>query len=267
MARAESDRHRKGNSRGGQGKARRRAFRHRRAAHLCHYVCARDRLPGHRRLPADPDLLRQSAHWKRLRPRRLHHRRARRYGLGHGCTHRRLRNRGRRESLRPLSRGIAGADRHFRHIHPGAPLAPERSTGGTGMSGPSLPHIVLVVAVLATVPLLTVSTVVLNFLVVALLIALVGQGWNVLAGYGGQYSFGHAAFFGTGAYVTAVVQMRYVVNAWIAFALGIAGGALVGAAIGALAFRSGLKGSYFALVTQIGRASCRERGEHSVGCV
>jgi branched-chain amino acid transport system permease protein len=110
-------------------------------------------------------------------------------------------------------------------------------------------HIVLVVAVLATVPLLTVSTVVLNFLVVALLIALVGQGWNVLAGYGGQYSFGHAAFFGTGAYVTAILQMRYGVNAWIAFALGIAGGALVGAAIGALAFRSGLKGSYFALVT------------------
>src|SRR5262249_48751515 len=69
------------------------------------------------------------------------------------------------------------------------------------------------------------------------------------AGYGGQYSFGHAAFFGTGAYVTAVVQMRYGVNAWIAFALGIAGGALVGAAIRAPAFRSGLKGSYFALLT------------------
>src|SRR5260370_23327309 len=43
--------------------------------------------------------------------------------------------------------------------------------------------------------------------------------------------------------------MRYGINAWPAFALGIAGGALVGAAIGALTFRSGLKGSYFALVT------------------
>jgi branched-chain amino acid transport system permease protein len=106
-----------------------------------------------------------------------------------------------------------------------------------------------VVAVLAAVPLLTQSNVVLNFLVVALLIALVGQGWNVLGGYGGQYSFGHAAFFGTGAYVTAILQMRYGVNAWIAFALAIAGGALVGGAIGALTFRSGLKGSYFALVT------------------
>ena len=55
----------------------------------------------------------------------------------------------------------------------------------------------------------------LNFLVVALLIALVGQGWNVLGGYGGQYSFGHAAFFGTGAYVTAILQVRYGVNAWL----------------------------------------------------
>lgn len=117
------------------------------------------------------------------------------------------------------------------------------------MRGPSIGHILLVVAALAAVPLLTQSNVVLNFLTVALLIALVGQGWNVLGGYGGQYSFGHAAFFGTGAYVTAILQMRYGVNAWIAFALAIAGGALVGSAIGALTFRSGLKGSYFALVT------------------
>jgi branched-chain amino acid transport system permease protein len=117
------------------------------------------------------------------------------------------------------------------------------------MKQASLAHIAVVVAVLAAVPLLTASNVVLNFLVVALLIALVGQGWNVLGGYGGQYSFGHAAFFGTGAYVSAILQTRYSVNAWPAFALGIAGGALVGALIGALTFRSGLKGSYFALVT------------------
>ncbi|MFL6821632.1 MAG: branched-chain amino acid ABC transporter permease [Xanthobacteraceae bacterium] len=117
------------------------------------------------------------------------------------------------------------------------------------MRGPSIRYIVLVIALLAMVPLLTASNVVLNFLVVALLIALVGQGWNVLGGYGGQYSFGHAAFFGTGAYVTAILQMRYGVNAWVAFVLGVAAGALTGAAIGALTFRSGLKGSYFALVT------------------
>jgi branched-chain amino acid transport system permease protein len=106
-----------------------------------------------------------------------------------------------------------------------------------------------VVALLATVPVLTSSNVVLNFLVMALLIAVAGQGWNVLGGYGGQYSFGHAAFFGTGAYVTAILQMRYGINAWVGFAIGIAAGALMGALIGALSFRAGLRGSYFALVT------------------
>jgi branched-chain amino acid transport system permease protein len=113
----------------------------------------------------------------------------------------------------------------------------------------SLAWIVVIVAALATVPLFTSSSVALNFLIVALLIALVGQGWNVLGGYGGQYSFGHAAFFGTGAYVTGIAQVRYGINAWPAFALGIAAGTLVGAAIGFLTFRSGLRGSYFALVT------------------
>src|SRR5262249_26943763 len=117
------------------------------------------------------------------------------------------------------------------------------------MRGPSIAHIALVIAVLAIVPLVTASNVVLNFLVVALLIALVGQGWNVLGGYGGQYSFCHPAFFRTRAHVTPILPGRSGGNPWIAFALGIAGGALVGAAIGALTFRSGLKGSYFALVT------------------
>ena len=112
-----------------------------------------------------------------------------------------------------------------------------------------LAPIVVVTALLALVPFITASNVVLNFLVMALLIALAGQGWNILGGYGGQYSFGHAAFFGTGAYVTAVLQVRYGVNAWLAFALGIAAGALVGAIVGGLSFRSGLRGSYFALVT------------------
>jgi len=106
-----------------------------------------------------------------------------------------------------------------------------------------------VIGVLALVPLVVHSTATLNFLVVALMIALAGQGWNILGGYGGQYSFGHAAFFGTGAYVTAILQVRYGVNAWLGFGAGIAAGAGLGAIIGGLTFRSGLRGSYFALVT------------------
>jgi branched-chain amino acid transport system permease protein len=109
--------------------------------------------------------------------------------------------------------------------------------------------IAAVVAALAAVPLFVHSNVVFNFLVVTLLIALAGQGWNIIGGYGGQYSFGHAAFFGTGAYATAILQMRYGVNAWVGFVAGIAAGAVVGAIIGGLVFRAGLRSSYFALVT------------------
>jgi branched-chain amino acid transport system permease protein len=115
------------------------------------------------------------------------------------------------------------------------------------VKGPLL--IAAVVAALASVPLFVHSNVVFNFLVVTLLIALTGQGWNIIGGYGGQYSFGHAAFFGTGAYVTAILQMRYGLNAWMGFVAGIAAGAAVGAIIGGLAFRAGLRSSYFALVT------------------
>ncbi len=113
----------------------------------------------------------------------------------------------------------------------------------------ALVPIAVVVAALAIVPAFVSSNVVLNFLVVTLMIALAGQGWNILGGYGGQYSFGHAAFFGTGAYVSAILQVRYGVNAWIGFACGIVAGALAGAIIGGLAFRAGLRSSYFALVT------------------
>jgi branched-chain amino acid transport system permease protein len=109
--------------------------------------------------------------------------------------------------------------------------------------------IAIAVAVLACIPLVITSNSLLNFLVSVLLLTLVGQGWNVLGGYGGQYSFGHAAFFGTGAYATAILQVRYGINAWPAFAFGIVAGAIVGAIIGGLTFRSGLRGSYFALVT------------------
>jgi branched-chain amino acid transport system permease protein len=81
------------------------------------------------------------------------------------------------------------------------------------------------------------------------MLALAGTGWNLLGGYGGQFSFGHAVFFGTGAYAAAVLQVKFGLNAWVAFGAGIGLGAALGFAIGWLTFRAGLKGSYFALVT------------------
>ncbi|RDI54884.1 branched-chain amino acid ABC transporter permease [Microvirga subterranea] len=109
--------------------------------------------------------------------------------------------------------------------------------------------IILIVALLAFLPVFVTANTVLNFLVFTLIIALTAQGWNILAGFGGQFSFGHAAFFGTGAYAAALLQVRLGINPWVAFVIGAAAGALVGWVIGYLSFRSGLRGSYFALVT------------------
>jgi branched-chain amino acid transport system permease protein len=106
-----------------------------------------------------------------------------------------------------------------------------------------------VLALGALLPLVTSSNVLLNGMVVTLIVALAGQGWNLLGGYGGQLSFGHAAFFGAGAYACALLQQRFGLNAWVAFAAAIAIGAAVGGIIGFLSFHSGLRGSYFALVT------------------
>lgn len=117
------------------------------------------------------------------------------------------------------------------------------------MSARDILPILVVAALLALVPVAVTANAILNFLVFTLIVALTAQGWNILGGYGGQFSFGHAAFFGTGAYATALLQAKLGVNAWAAFAAGIAAGALVGAIIGTLSFRSGLRGSYFALVT------------------
>lgn len=108
--------------------------------------------------------------------------------------------------------------------------------------------ILAVLALGALLPLAT-SNILLNGMVVTLIVALAGQGWNLLGGYGGQFSFGHAAFFGAGAYACALLQQRFGVNAWVAFASAVAIGAAIGAIIGFLSFRSGLRGSYFALVT------------------
>lgn len=93
------------------------------------------------------------------------------------------------------------------------------------------------------------SGVALNFMMMALYATLLAQSWNLLGGFGGQFSFGHALFFGSGAYAQAIAQLGGGINPWLALPLAAAAAAAVGLAIGALAFRYGLRGSYFALVT------------------
>lgn len=110
-------------------------------------------------------------------------------------------------------------------------------------------NILLFVLGVGLIPLLTDSGVVLNFVMMALYACLLAQAWNVLGGFGGQFSFGHALFFGVGAYAQVMAQVHGGWNPWLALPLAMLASALVGAFVGAVSFRYGLKGSYFALVT------------------
>ena len=79
--------------------------------------------------------------------------------------------------------------------------------------------------------------------------ALLGQGWNIAGGFGGLTSFGHAMFFGVGAYAAAILQTRYGLNPWLGLPAAAALGFTLGGVVGWAAFRAGLRGSYFALAT------------------
>ncbi len=93
------------------------------------------------------------------------------------------------------------------------------------------------------------SPYVVHILVLIVFFAFLGAAWNVLGGYAGQFSFGHAAFFGLGAYASTLLLVKGGVSPWV----GLPAGGLLAAAFGCfagyLAFRYGLRGPYFALVT------------------
>ncbi|MDH4059957.1 MAG: branched-chain amino acid ABC transporter permease [Aquincola sp.] len=103
--------------------------------------------------------------------------------------------------------------------------------------------------VVAALAALVDSGVWLTFIMMSLYGALLALAWNILGGFGGQFSFGHALFFGCGAYAQAIAQVSLGINPWLALVLAVAVAAAAGVGVGALSFRYGLKGSYFALVT------------------
>jgi len=75
--------------------------------------------------------------------------------------------------------------------------------------------------------------------------AVLGLSWNLLSGYTGLVSFGHAAFFGLGAYTVTIALVHYDITPWLGIPLGMVVGTVAGAVIGYPTFR--LRGHYFAL--------------------
>jgi branched-chain amino acid transport system permease protein len=105
-----------------------------------------------------------------------------------------------------------------------------------------------VLAVLALIPL-GMNPFVLSVATGVLILAMAGVGWNVLSGFAGQFSFGHAAYFGLGAYTVAILLTKFSISPWIGLIVGGFVGAVFGLFVGWVSFRFGLKGAYFALAT------------------
>ena len=97
----------------------------------------------------------------------------------------------------------------------------------------------------------------LNTLILIFYYAYLGQAWNVIGGYAGQLSLGHAAYFGVGAYASTLLFTGLGVSPWIGMWVGAAAGGLLGMVVGLLAFRFGLRGVYFSLLTLATAEICR----------
>lgn len=88
-----------------------------------------------------------------------------------------------------------------------------------------------------------------HVLIQILMAAYLGYCWNVLGGFAGQLSFGHALFMAVGAYTSTLLLLGAGVSPWLGMVAGGLLAAALGVFIGYLSFRYGIRGTYFGLVT------------------
>jgi len=89
----------------------------------------------------------------------------------------------------------------------------------------------------------------LTVLIVILYFAYIGQAWNIMMGFAGQLSLGHALYVGLGAYTAAALYVHFGIGPWIGLLVAVPVAVLAGAFIGFLAFRFKVGGVYFAILT------------------
>ncbi len=85
-------------------------------------------------------------------------------------------------------------------------------------------------------------------MIMIFIFTIMGQGWNVLGGYVGQFSFGHALFFGLGAYTSTLLFLHLGLSPWFGIIFACTVSISVGLFVGFLSFRYGLSGPFFALI-------------------
>jgi branched-chain amino acid transport system permease protein len=117
-----------------------------------------------------------------------------------------------------------------------------------GVPGRAVALLTILLAGLAAAPWL-VNDYLLTVLITILFFAYAGQAWNVMMGFAGQLSLGHALYVGLGGYTAAVLYVHFGIGPWIGMIAAIAVAAICGAVIGFLAFRFGVGGVYFAILT------------------
>jgi branched-chain amino acid transport system permease protein len=100
---------------------------------------------------------------------------------------------------------------------------------------------------LLVLPLAYDDAYVLRILTMTCIFAIFAASWDLLAGYTGQVNFGHALFFGAGAYTSALLSVRLGITPWATVWAGAAVAALFGLGVGYLCLR--LRGSYLSLAT------------------
>ena len=105
----------------------------------------------------------------------------------------------------------------------------------------------VVAGLLALIPLLGLSSYWMHILILVIMWSVIGMAWNLLGGYCGQVSFGHAAFFGVGAYTAGILYNKLGISAWWGLPLSIFFVAIFALVIGYICLR--LKGPFFALGT------------------
>ena len=89
----------------------------------------------------------------------------------------------------------------------------------------------------------------LTVLIIILYFAYTGQAWNIMMGFAGQLSLGHAIYLGLGGYVAATLFTQFGIGPWLGLLAAIPVAAACGAMLGFLAFRFGVAGVYFAILT------------------
>ena len=89
----------------------------------------------------------------------------------------------------------------------------------------------------------------LTILILILYFAYAGQAWNIRMGFAGQLSLGHAIYVGLGAYTSAALYVHFGVAPWLGMLVAVPVAMACGAVIGFLAFRFGVAGVYFAILT------------------